>query len=119
MLMRDEWFGHRDPITGAPLGDRDEWIDWDFALAAADQTIEAFTDDNGIPEWTKKDPKASIEAKRKIDQFKASIESITGSAKYKPTPGEYFVPDIRSLRVDKTLWTYQDWVNSEKEGLVE
>lgn len=123
VLMRDEWFGHRDPTTRAKIGDRDEWTSWDFALATAYQTAETYTDKNGLKQWEKEDPAIDVAAIRKIDPFQEAVQRKTGGAKYKAAPGEYFIPDIGSRRSDKTVWTYLDWVTHEtrkiRDGKIE
>lgn len=115
--MRDEWFGKRNPLTGEEYGDKDEWIDWDFALANAFQTIEASTDSNGIYFWEKDDPAGDITAKRKVDPFRNSIDRITGAKNYKPQPGEYYIPVLRSTssKRNNELFTYEQWVEWKKE----
>lgn len=116
-MMRDEWFGWRDPFSGEPVGEKDDWTDWDFALVAAYETIEAFTDQNGIRQWQKEDPKRLIDAEKKIDQFQAAIARRTkGSAKkpYKPEDGEYWVPVVEAERPGNKPWTYAEWVADNK-----
>lgn len=113
MVMADEDFGHRDSITGTPKGDRTKWIDWDFALDQAFHIIEAYTDQDGIYEWQKRDPAQGIDAKRKVNAFHAAKDRITNAKNYKPQPGEYFVPDMKSVRADESLWTYQEWREDE------
>lgn len=117
-MMRDEWFGHRDPFLGTPSGDKDEWLDWDFALATAFQTVEAYTDKNGIPEWRKQDPDVVIDAERKIEPFQQAVDQIKAGKNYKQAPGEYFVPVFTARRKDKTMWTYEDWRKAEYEKMV-
>lgn len=117
-MMRDEWFGHRDPFNGEPYGDKDEWLDWDFALATAYQTVEAYTDKNGIPEWRKQDPDVVIDAERRIDQFQEAIDIMKSGTNYKPKPGEYFVPAFTFRRKDRSMWTYEDWRKDEYEKMV-
>lgn len=117
MLMEDDWFGHRTH-TGEAVGDKDEWIGWDYALVNAVETIEALTDQNGLFMWEKEDPNAVVEAKSKIDPFKEAVDEITNSANYKPKNGETFVPEIRGFR-GKELWTYDEWVASQIGGKIE
>lgn len=112
--MWDDWYGHRNPLTGVPTGDQDEWIAWDFALAQAYQTIEYYRDQNGIFQWQKDDPLENIAATRKHDPYQAAVDLMTrGTEKkpYKPTPGEYFVPDVKVRNgAKRDMWTYSDWV---------
>lgn len=118
--MRDEHYGHRNWRTGEPEGDREEWLDIDFALVSAYQTVEYYTDQNGIREWHKKDPEERIDAIRKFDPFQAGVDRITGGKNYKKMPGEYYVPEIKSGRDDESeMWTYQDMVDAEMKELLE
>lgn len=119
VIMRDDWYGHRDPFTWEELGDKDEWLDWDYALIDAVQTIEDFTDDSGILVWEREDPNAVVNAVKKIDRFKEAVEDRTRGEKYKPSPGEYFVPDIQPFNEDGELQTYSQWIEREIAGDVE
>lgn len=113
--MEDDWYGHRDPLTGAPTGDRDEWIGWDHTLVNAYQLIQDFTNEHGLLIWEVDDPKerVTVLAERKIDKFKAAVESRTGGKKYKALKGEYFVPKL-DLRA-KEWPTFDEWVQSQTE----
>ncbi len=119
MVMGDEWFGHYNLVTGRPNGDRNEWIDWDFALMKAFEIIEAYTDQDGIPEWKKRDPAEKIDAERKINSFHAAKDRITSAKKYTAAPGEYFIPVLESKRTDGELWTYSEWRDAEREKALE
>jgi hypothetical protein len=118
--MRDEWYGHRNPLTGEELGDRTEWISWDFALLDAFQTIEDYTDDSsGVPIWELMDEEVDVQANRKINPFLAARDNKTkGTATkpYKPQAGEYFVPVIVSLRPDGHIQTYSEWLKKQAES---
>lgn len=118
MLTGDEWYGHRDPFTGKPVGDKTDWVSWDFSLARAYQTIEYYRDQNGIFQWQKDDPLEDIQAKKKIDPFQASVDSITKHQK-EPVSGQYFVPDVRSRRKGGEMWTYADWLEDRRAKIVE
>lgn len=117
MLFCDEWFGKRNLLTWEPMGERDEWNSWDFALVRAAGTIEAYTDQHGIYLWQKEDEDLDIIAERKIDPFQQDIDRITGAKKYTKRPGEYFVPSFKSTRSDGHQQTYAEWL--EKSRLVE
>jgi len=124
MIMQDEWFGHRSPFNGAPLGEKDEWIEWDFLLASAFQTIEVYTDDNGLYRWVKDDPSVEIQAQRKISPFDEAVDEITNAKNYKKRNGEYFIPVVLPRREDKTVWTYPEWrtakqAEAEEDGKLE
>ena len=108
--MRDDWYGHRDWFTGEPEGDKDEWLDWDHALADAFQHIESFTDSHGLLIWEREDEAVVVEAVRQIDPFEAAKEITTSGKNYKPQPGEYFVPRLKSRRSGGGFQTYEEWV---------
>lgn len=121
--MWDDWYGHRHPLTGLPQGDKDEWVEWDHALAQAYQTIEYYRDQNGIFQWQKDDPLEDIAATRKYDQFQAAIDGMTrGTAgkPYKPSPGEFFVPDVKIRSgANREMWTYQEWLDAKQKEMLE
>ena len=110
VLFRDEWFDHRDPFTWEPIGDKDEWTEWDFLLMVSYQTIEAYTDDNGVPRWKEEDDNVEVQAKRVIKKFKAEMDIISNTKDYKPTPGETFVPDFILRNGADRAQTYSEWV---------
>lgn len=113
--MRDDWFGHRNPLTGEPYGDKDQKTSWDYALMAAFQTIEDYTDEYGLAVWEREDEYAVVDAVRKIHPFVRSRDVRTGAKNYKAAPGEYYIPDIKSRRAGGELQTYSEWINSEIE----
>jgi len=82
------------------------------------QIVEAYTDADGLPEWTRDDPTVRIEAKKKINQFHSSKDSRTSGTNYKPEPGEYYVPDVQMKPGNVKPRTYQQWrENKRKEFL--
>lgn len=91
--MQDKWYGHRTH-KGEKVGDPDEWIRWDYSLAAALQIIEDSTDRHGLLAWEIEPPYIEVEAIKRIDKFQAAVDSRTSGKKYKPEQGEYFVPRI-------------------------
>lgn len=117
--MQDEWFGHRDPFTGEPDGDKDEWLDWDFALVNAFQTIEDYSDEYGLLVWERDDEAVEVDAIRKVHKFKAQVERIQNGKRYKPIPGEYYTPKMTTRRKDEDgnpkYQTYSEWVAKEVE----
>lgn len=122
VITRDDWFGHRDPLTGAEIGDRDEWTSWDHALANAFQTIEDYSDEYGLLVWERDDEAVEVDAIKKIHPFKRSVDLLTkGSQKkpYEPRPGEYFIPKMKTRRKDEDgnpkYQTYSEWVKAEAE----
>lgn len=118
MIMQDAWYGHRDAFF-EECGDKDEWIDWDYALASALQVIEDMTDrTSGIPVWVKESEWVDVSAQKKIDKFQASIDNQTKGSKnksYTPEPGETWVPEIR-VRNDRSRPTYRDYVRKMRDG---
>lgn len=117
--MQDDYFGHRDPVTGDVAGGKTEWTSQDFALLTAHGIIEAYTNQHGIPKWHLEDPAVNIDAVRKIDEFNEAIERKTKAKNYKAQPGEYFVADVSSTRSDGSLWSYLDWVKAESEKVLD
>lgn len=118
--MRDDWFGHRRVSNGLPIGDKDEWIEWDHVLIDVFQTIEDYTDEYGLLVWQREDEAVVIDAKKKIHPFKESVDLATkGSEKkpYKPEPGEYFVPEMWSRKKDadgnELIQSYREWLSKE------
>lgn len=117
--MGDDWFGHRDPLTGRPMGDRTEYTRWDWALANAVQTIEDFTDEkSGLPQWELDDERVVVDAVRKVNKFQRAIDERTkGTPKkpYKGVPGEYFIPEVHSRETDEegneVFPTFREWIN--------
>lgn len=116
-IMGDDWFGHRDPLTGEPQGDKDEYLRWDWALLNAFQTIEDYSDKHGLPTWEIDDERVVVEAHRRIDKFQRAIDERTRSTEkkqYKPVPGEYFVPVVHSREFDdagkEVFNTFREWV---------
>lgn len=114
--MRDAWYGHRD-FYFEEYGDKDEWIDWDYAIASALQTIEDMTDSHGLLAWETESERMDVEAVKKIDKFQASIDRKTkGSEKnpYKPEPGEAWVPKT-TLRGGEEP-TYRSYLQRLRDG---
>lgn len=117
-IMGDDWYGHRDPLTGEPQGDREEYSSWDWSLLNAFQTIEDYTDSkSGIPEWVLDDERVVVDAIRMVNKFQRSIDEKTkGTDKkpYKPIPGEYFRPEVHSREFDEdgneVFNTFREWV---------
>lgn len=119
--MRDDAYGHRDFFSGSVFEDKDEWVEWDFALVTALQTIEDSTDKYGLLTWQVEPEDIEINAEKRIHKFQASVDRATaGSDKkpYKPQPGEYFLPDMWSRGADKDRKpTYREWLDSfEKDS---
>ena len=117
--MRDEWYGHRDTFTFRPDSDREEYLDWDFALFDALQTIEDNTDQYGLLSWELADDAVEVDAIKKVHKFEQARDLATkGSAKkpYQASPGEYFVPDVWTRRSGGHIQTWQEWMESLAEG---
>lgn len=111
--MRDDWYGHRDPFTGEKTGDKDAWLDWDYALLDAVQTLEDWTNQHGLLVWEVDDPKKRVivEAKRKTDQFEAAKDRITGKKNYEARPGEIFVPNLVLDSEDGEWPTMEEYID--------
>lgn len=119
--MGDEWFGKRDPFTGEPRGDRDEYTSWDWALQNAFQTIEDYTDEkSGLLIWEIEDENAYVDAVRKTNKYQAAIDNKTKGKAGKPyvaAPGEYFTPSLKSHVHDEegnpVFQTMREWVQAQ------
>lgn len=109
--MRDEWYGHRDVFSFLPDGDRTEYLDIDFALFDALQTIEDNTDQYGLLSWELDDDLVEVAAVKKHHKFAEARDLATKGGKdgYKPDPGEYFVPDVFTRRSDGHIQTWTEW----------
>lgn len=119
VIMRDDWFGHRDPFTYAPEGDKDEWLDWDYALIDAVQTVEDYSDPkSGLLKWELDDDDAVVDAIKRIDPFQEAIDLATRGENYKPAPGETFVPDIYKYG-GGDLQTYPEWLEQQARKAAE
>lgn len=119
--MGDDWFGHRDPFTGEPIGDKDEYTSWDYALQNAFQAIEDYTDSkSGLLIWEIEDENAYVNANKKYNKFQAAIDKKTAGTPnkpYKAAPGEYFVPELKSHVRDENgepvFQTMREWMQKE------
>lgn len=117
--MRDDWFGHRDPFTSEPSGERDEFTHWDFLLMEALQIVEDITDETGMLVMDQDDEAVVVTAVRKKNKFKAAIDNKTkGSPNkpYVPQPGEYFIPDITTRRSGGDRMSYTEWVKAQQKS---
>lgn len=56
--------------------------------------------------------RVTVHAKKKIDKFEAQKTIKTSGAKYKPTPGEHFIPDLE-LRPGATWPTLEEYIQAE------
>lgn len=101
--------GHRDPITGAPFGDKTDWTTWDYALMTAVQTIEDLTDNDGLLVWEAEEDEARMDIVKKTSKFQAAVQRRTGGQNYKATPGEYFVPYLRPPMGKEKHQTITEW----------
>jgi hypothetical protein len=121
VILRDDWYGHRDPFSGAPEGDKDEWLDWDFALIDAFQTIEDYSDQYGLLQWELDDDDVVVDAIKKIHPFEQARDLATKGSKnkpYEPAPGEYFVPKMyKQFSDDPDFQTYEAWLKRKAEEL--
>lgn len=117
--MHDEDFGYRDFFTGEVIGDSSKYLDWDWVLITAVQTIEDHTDKYGLLSWQVGAEDIEIDASKRIHKFQASVDRATaGSDKkaYKPQPGEYFIPDMHSRTSDpERKPTFREWLTRKPE----
>lgn len=87
------------------------WTQWDYAIATAYQTIEDHTDSNGLLIWERQTDRVDVVAEKKVDRFRAQVEKMTNQKKYKPTPGEYWIPKLELIEGD---WpTHAEFVREE------
>lgn len=112
--MHDDWYGHRDPFTGDPKGDKDEWLEWDFLLLETIQMIEDHTDDTGLLVWETDDPAAVVDAIPKINKFDRAREVKESAKNFKRRPGTRYVPKLWSRRKDESgenrFQTFREWI---------
>lgn len=117
--MRDPYYGHRDPFTGKPIRDRDEWTEWDFILVATYQLMEDLTDKHGLLVHETSNERVMVSAKKEIDRFQAVVDRMTQGTKkkgYTPQPGEYFVPVLELRGGDwPTVEEYFEQLSREDE----
>lgn len=117
-ITRDDWFGHWT-VRGERHGDPNERTEWDFALIEAVETVEDFTDENGLLKWEVDEDGVSVDSVKTYDKFQASIDRKTGKEKYKPEPGERWKPVVRPSRnrEDGGFQTFAEWrASQEKQG---
>lgn len=116
MIMGDDHFGFHNPWTGETLGEP-EWTTWDFTLAQVDQLIDDYSDANGLLLWEVDDPhqRVRVDAEKRVDKFEAAKQRKTSGKRYKPTPGEYFVPVV--VKTSEEWPTLEEYVTflAEKE----
>lgn len=103
MVMRDEWFGHRDPLTGKEQGDREEWVTWDFRLIQVFQLIEDFTDQHGFLAWEIDDPKnrTLVETTFEVDRAQQALniaeKKKSNRDKLDKVEGSYLAPKLKRM----------------------
>lgn len=114
--MRDDWYGHRDPFTGTPGGDKDDWLLWDYLLMEAFEVVERITLSDGSFVMDQDDDYVEIQAIRSTDKFQAAVDGIKSGKNYKPRPGETFKPRIVTRRADKKMMLYSEWLETQKES---
>ena len=115
VIFRDDWAGHRT-YAGEPIGDRSEWVDWDYALMDAVQTIIDFTDENGLLAWEVAEDGVIVESQKTFDKFAASVDRKTSKKDYKPQPGERWKPVIKPKRGKESYQTFAEWRAVQEEG---
>lgn len=123
VIMGDDWFGHRNPRTGEPRGDKEEYTRWDYALMSAFQTIEDYTDPkSGLPIWELDDERVVVSAVRRINKFDQAVALRTAGKKnkpYTPIPGEYFIPHVECREKNEDgsdkFQTITEWIQKQVE----
>lgn len=113
--MADDWYGHRDAFTFEPKGDKDEWLEWDYLLLGAFQTIEDYSDQYGLLAWELADDAVYVDAVRRVHKFEQARDMVTRGTKTKPyqaVPGEYFIPKIGTQRSDGKIQTFREWIET-------
>lgn len=100
-------------MSGDKIGDRDQWIKWDYALVGALQVIEDNTTSSGHPSWVVESERVDVLAVKSIDKFQAAIDRKTSGTKYKASPGETHRAEIKLLGGEYP--TYREYI----EGLIE
>lgn len=117
IITRDEWFGHRDPFyPSIKRGDREEFIDWDYALLGAVSTIEDMTDDYGLVPWELDDDRITVEASQRIHKFVSARDRTTSKKNRTASPGEYFVPDVVFRGADdEHPQTFSEWISKRSQ----
>lgn len=108
VLMHDEHYGHRTPFS--QYISKGDWTDWDYALITALQVIKDHTDSDGLLDWEKDSERVDVMAIKKINRFAAAKERITRRAKYKPDPGEYYIPDLKLMDSSGEWPTRTSWI---------
>lgn len=120
-IMGDDWFGHRNPLTGDKVGDREEYLTWDWALLNAFQTIEDYTDsDSGLLTWEMEGEGVDVDAVRKVNKFLQARDNATKGSKnkpYEPRPGEKWYPRMYSRKRDENgnevFPTLREWIEEQ------
>lgn len=79
------------------------------------QTIEDFTNEDGILAWEIEEDGVRVDALKKINKFQAAKQRKTSGKTYKATPGEYFVPSIRPPLGKEKHQTIKEWRESQQE----
>lgn len=113
--MRDDWYGHRDPFSGAPEGDKDEWLTWDYLLMEAFEVVETITLPDGSFVMDQDDDAVQIQAIKTVDKFQASIDNITSGKNYKAKPGEKFKPRIVTRRSGGKFTLYSEYLKAQAD----
>lgn len=117
--MMDDAFGHRDPFTGVPQGDIEQWTTWDHLIANVHQLIVDFTDENGFLAWEKDDPSEAMEilVSTRYDRAKASQDRFEASDRGKrelARPGAYVETRMR-LRPQREYPSHADYFKTLAE----
>lgn len=97
------------------MGDKTDWTSWDYALMQAVQTIQDFTNDDGLLVWEVEEDEARMDIVKKINKFKAAVKRKTSGKTYKEAPGEYFVPVLRPPVGKERHQTIAEWREKQQD----
>lgn len=101
---------------GEPVGDREERIDWDFALIEALQTIADHTNEHGLLKWEVDEEGVSVNSIKTFDKFQASIDRKTSAKNYRALPGERWIPNIRLAPGTDEFQTFKEYREKQAEN---
>lgn len=100
MITRFRGFGHTDPFTGLIVGNADDWIDWDYALASAWQLHEDMIDVNrGLPIHHIQSKRVKVVAELYTDKIDEAIDKAQAAKgeNWKPKPGQHWIPRLKTV----------------------
>ena len=113
-LMHDPFYGHRDSFSG-DVEREPFWLDWDYALATALQTVEDYTDaETGQLVWVEQSSRVTFDAQRYTKKSIAAIDRKTSGKNYKAQPGERW--RAKPVVMDGgDLPTMREWIEEQSD----